>query len=103
MSQAFPVLHLPVGLGRRCFSRIWCMVMLWFVCACAGLCATDGKKQSDTDSVVAAPMASSSSSCLECHSDQTLTMRKHKRDVPLFVDQAKLAKSAHSSLECVDC
>jgi formate dehydrogenase gamma subunit len=30
-------------------------------------------------------------------------MRKQKRDVPLFVDQAKLAKSAHSSLECVDC
>ena len=79
------------------------MVTLWIVCACAALCATDGKKQSGTDSVVVAPMVSSSSSCLECHSDPTLTMRKQKRDVSLFVDQPKLAKSAHGSLECIDC
>jgi cytochrome b subunit of formate dehydrogenase len=51
----------------------------------------------------AAPAANSSASCLECHSDHTLTMRKQKREVPLFVDQARLAKSVHSSLDCVDC
>ena len=30
-------------------------------------------------------------------------MRKQKRDIPLFVDQSALAKSAHSALDCVDC
>jgi nitrate/TMAO reductase-like tetraheme cytochrome c subunit len=51
----------------------------------------------------AAPAANSSASCLECHSDHTLSMRKQKRDISLFVDQTKLGKSAHSALDCVDC
>lgn len=30
-------------------------------------------------------------------------MRKQKRDISIFVDQERLAKSAHGALECVDC
>ncbi|MFT3869120.1 MAG: cytochrome c3 family protein [Nibricoccus sp.] len=51
----------------------------------------------------AAPAANSSASCLECHSDHTLTMRKQKREVSIFVDQAKLGKSVHGTLDCIDC
>jgi len=60
---------------------------------------TEAKHQKKTP----APAAASSASCLECHSDATLTMRKQKRDVMLFVAQDKLAKSAHSALDCIDC
>jgi len=95
--------RLPIGLGERCFPGIWRLVLLWWLCASAGLGATAGKQPNIPDKEVAAPAAGLSASCLECHSDQTLTMRKQKRDVSLFVDTGKLAKSAHSALECVDC
>jgi len=51
----------------------------------------------------AAPAANSSASCLECHSDETLTMKRLGRKVSLYVDEKIGAKSVHSSLECIDC
>ena len=51
----------------------------------------------------APPAPNSSASCLECHSDEKLTMKKGGKKVLLFVDEKIAAKSAHRSLECVDC
>ncbi len=51
----------------------------------------------------AAPAPNSTAACLECHADHTLTMTKAGRKVALFVDQATAEKSAHRSLECIDC
>jgi cytochrome b subunit of formate dehydrogenase len=66
-------------------------------------CAVAQEKNPAAVPEPAAPAANSSASCLACHSDQTLTMRKQKREVPLFVDQARFVKSAHSALDCIDC
>ena len=41
--------------------------------------------------------------CLDCHSDHSLTMAKGRREVSLFADPAIIAKSAHAALKCVDC
>jgi cytochrome b subunit of formate dehydrogenase len=60
-------------------------------------------EQQPAASETKASAVSSSTSCLTCHSDHTLAMRKGAGEVPLFVDQAKLAKSVHSALDCVDC
>ena len=49
------------------------------------------------------PASNSSAACLECHSDPHLTMKRAGRVIPLTVDGAALTKSAHSSLECIDC
>ncbi|PTX91593.1 cytochrome c3 family protein [Opitutus sp. ER46] len=50
-----------------------------------------------------APAPSSSASCLECHSDETLSFKRGGKKISLFVDQKQAAKSVHGSLECVDC
>lgn len=47
--------------------------------------------------------ASADQACLDCHTDQTLTMQKGKAQVSLFADPAVLAKSVHGSLKCADC
>lgn len=51
----------------------------------------------------ATPAPNSSASCLECHSDHALSMRKGGQKVALFVDAAVAAKSVHASLACTDC
>ncbi len=51
----------------------------------------------------AAKPAIKSATCLECHSDATLTMDRDGRKVSLFVDEKVHAASVHKSLECVDC
>lgn len=81
------------GRGRFAVRAILWMLSI----SSAGLFAAEEKIATP------APAASSTASCLECHSDATLTMRKQKRDVPLFVDQAKIGKSVHSTLDCIDC
>ena len=60
------------------------------------LCAAEPAKP-------AAPAPNSSAACLECHSDNTLSMRKAGQKVSLFVDEKLTAKSAHASLDCTDC
>jgi cytochrome b subunit of formate dehydrogenase len=47
--------------------------------------------------------ANSSTACLECHSDGKLKMKKAGHVMSLFADQTLLAKSAHRSLDCIDC
>ena len=47
--------------------------------------------------------AATTEECLVCHSDATLTMDRAGRKVPLHVDGAKLAGSAHKDLSCTDC
>ena len=49
------------------------------------------------------PAPNSTAACLECHSDETLTMKKAGKKLPLFVDEKVTAKSAHRSLDCTDC
>jgi cytochrome b subunit of formate dehydrogenase len=49
----------------------------------------------------AAPNASAA--CLECHTDEKLTMKKAGRVVPLSVNAAAFAKSVHRTLDCIDC
>ncbi len=50
-----------------------------------------------------APAPNSSASCLECHSDATLSLRRDGRKISLYVDDKIVIRSAHASLECVDC
>ena len=47
--------------------------------------------------------ANSTAACLECHNDPKLSMKKAGHSMSLFADPAVLGKSAHSSLDCVDC
>jgi cytochrome b subunit of formate dehydrogenase len=49
------------------------------------------------------PAANSNATCLVCHQEKTLTMEKGGRKISLFTDPSVLAKSAHGSLNCVDC
>lgn len=50
-----------------------------------------------------APPPNSDASCLDCHEDTTLVMKKAGKKVSLYVDKQHLATSAHASLNCVDC
>jgi len=52
---------------------------------------------------IAAPAPNSDASCLDCHGDETLGMKKNGKKIPLFVDEKISAKSAHRSLDCIDC
>jgi len=49
------------------------------------------------------PAPNSNASCLECHSDPKISMRKDGKRFPLFTDEAIIAASAHKSLDCIDC
>ncbi len=51
----------------------------------------------------AAAKPPANASCLECHSDQELAMRKEGKKLSLFVDEKAFAQSVHKSLDCVDC
>ncbi|MBZ0204333.1 MAG: cytochrome c3 family protein [Ignavibacteria bacterium] len=41
--------------------------------------------------------------CLSCHEDNTLTMEKDGKKIPLYVDPDRYKKSAHQMAECEDC
>ena len=47
--------------------------------------------------------AQSSSDCLMCHSDETLTMEKNGKQISLFVKESSLQHSTHKKLVCVAC
>ena len=51
----------------------------------------------------ATPAPNSNAACLECHSDETLSMRKAGQKLSLYVDDKVTARSAHRSLDCIDC
>lgn len=47
--------------------------------------------------------AQTNEDCLACHSDESLTMEKNGKTVPLFVKESVLAKSPHQRLSCIAC
>ena len=51
----------------------------------------------------AAPAPNSNAACLECHSDPDLFMKQAGHKVSLFVDEKIGARSAHQTLDCIDC
>ena len=63
----------------------------------------DGAEPTPAAKPVAAPAPNSSAACLECHSDETLSMKKAGLKVSLFIDGKIAAKSVHHSLDCIDC
>lgn len=48
-------------------------------------------------------LAQTSQACLECHSDNSLTMSKGKKEVSLYVNDKVLHSSVHRKLNCVAC
>lgn len=44
-----------------------------------------------------------SQQCIDCHSDETLTMERAGRELSLFVDSTRYKTSVHGSTECIDC
>lgn len=58
---------------------------------------------SGAERLVAADEPIKNSACLECHSDESLTMKKGEKEVSIFVDEAKLAASVHSTNSCHGC
>ena len=52
---------------------------------------------------VAEVKPSATASCLECHTDPDLFVRRGGKKISLFIDEKVPARSAHKSLECVDC
>ena len=67
----------------------------WMACADGAPTPAAGKAKE--------PAPNSSASCLECHSDPKLTMKKAGQVRPLFVNEAAFAKSVHRTLDCTDC
>lgn len=45
----------------------------------------------------------SNDDCLACHSDNTLTMERSGKEIPLFVDETHYSSSVHADMQCVDC
>ena len=74
----------------------WRLTRFWLVLGCATGCLRGVETPT-------APAPDPSASCLECHGDKTLTMRRAGRTVALFTDRSVLAKSAHSAFDCTDC
>jgi len=75
-----------MGDGKRAAQMAW-----------AGLCLVLA-----TAATAAPPMRDSD--CLDCHGDKTLTTKNAAgREISLFVDQARLAASAHKTNSCVSC
>jgi formate dehydrogenase gamma subunit len=96
MAPATTILTLP----RRIDLVRWCRVLLF-----GAICLSGAGRLRGAPGGAAAPSPppSPSAVCLECHRDQKLKMKKAGHLVPLFVDQALLAQSAHGSLDCTDC
>ena len=73
--------------------------------AAAAACAWFSARVAAADSAAKppAPPPNSDAACLECHSDPEFTMKKGGAKLSLFVDDKIAARSAHGSLDCVDC
>ncbi|MCX6152261.1 MAG: cytochrome c3 family protein [Ignavibacteriales bacterium] len=41
--------------------------------------------------------------CIDCHSDNTLTIERNGKQISLFVDKDHFNNSVHAGLECTDC
>ena len=47
--------------------------------------------------------AQSNDDCLMCHDDDTFTMEKDGKEIPIYVSESKFNTSSHSKLKCVSC
>ena len=75
-------------------------IALLTLAICTGSAQTTSASKTNAS---ATPAPNSTAACLECHSDETATMKKDGRKLSLFVDEKSVAKSAHRTLECIDC
>lgn len=50
-----------------------------------------------------APKPNSDAACMECHSDNELSMRKAGKKLSLFVDEKIVRASVHKGQDCIDC
>lgn len=109
-----PRRHPPVGsLPGLCpWVRWWLIAQLWLLGAlhaqtpakeAAPAEATPAPAAAAAAAEPAEPPPNSNASCLECHSDPKLSMRKAGKKFPLFVEEKTLTDSAHRSLDCIDC
>ena len=48
-------------------------------------------------------LAQSNEDCLMCHDDDTFTMEKDGKELPIFVSEEKFNSSKHSKLKCISC
>ena len=82
-------------------SRVQSVLRMLIVLGCLALrpaLAADAPADKTKDSA-----ANSTAACLECHNDPKLGTNRAGHSMSLFADPAVLGKSAHSSLDCVDC
>ena len=91
----FPLLPVPPG---RVAVRCCAALLLWAV----SLAGADGAP-APAAGKAKDPAPNPSASCLECHSDPKLTMKKAGQVRTLFVNEALFAKSVHRTLDCTDC
>lgn len=75
----------------------WLLPAAWVV-----LTGLTGRGAEDAPSS-ATPAPNSDAACLECHSDPDLSMKKAGRKLSLFIDEKIVTRSAHRSLNCIDC
>ena len=47
--------------------------------------------------------AQSNEDCLMCHDDDSFTMEKDGKEIPIHVSESKFSSSSHSKLKCVSC
>ena len=47
--------------------------------------------------------AQSNDDCLMCHDDESFTMKKDGKEIPIHVSESKFSASSHSKLKCVSC
>lgn len=45
----------------------------------------------------------STEQCIDCHSDETMTIDKNGKELSLFIDREKYKNSVHGETECIDC
>lgn len=79
----------PLTPSRAVLRRPWLWLAALALCSPAAAAGT--------------PAPNSTASCLECHSDEALTMKRSGKKIPLFVDEKLTAQSAHRTLDCTDC
>jgi len=90
----------PQGLPKRSFLRGGAGLFVALGLAATLAHAADAPA---TPAVASTPAPNSDASCLECHSDDQLSMKKGGQKVSLFVEPKLIATSAHRALGCIDC
>ena len=95
----------PVSLVSRPVNRTRAGRLLWLLFVATGWWGALSGRAADAAAKPAAPAPApnSDASCLECHSDTELSIKKDGKKISLFIDEKIPARSAHRSLNCIDC